>query len=94
MRWPAGTELYPRIGQWFDIKTWTNCRMGMMSWTFITICFAYKQAELYGTVSNGMLIAVILTGASCVSSCSKCYATYSITGSPDILQGRGIAGHP
>jgi 7-dehydrocholesterol reductase len=58
----AGTELYPRIGKWFDIKTWTNCRMGMMSWTFITVCFACKQAELQGSVSNGMLIAVVLTG--------------------------------
>jgi hypothetical protein len=56
----AGTELYPRIGP-FDIKTWTNCRMGMMSWTFITICFAYKQAELYGSVSNSMLVSITLS---------------------------------
>lgn len=55
-----GTELYPRIGP-LDIKTWTNCRMGMMSWVIIPICFAYKQAELYGEVSNSMLVSVTLT---------------------------------
>ena len=27
-----GTELYPRLGKHFDLKTFTNCRMGMMSW--------------------------------------------------------------
>ena len=59
----AGTELYPRIGRHFDIKTWTNCRMGMMSWTFIVISFAFKQLELTGRVSNAMLISVVLQGA-------------------------------
>jgi hypothetical protein len=59
----AGTELYPRIGRHFDIKTWTNCRMGMMAWTFIAICCAFKQRELTGTVANSMLVSVILQGA-------------------------------
>lgn len=58
---PAGTELYPRVGP-VDIKTWTNCRMGMMSWTFINVCFAFKQLEIYGYVSNSMLVSVILSG--------------------------------
>lgn len=59
----SGTELYPRIGP-FDFKTWTNCRMGMMSWVVVPICFAYKQAELYGEVSNSMLVSVTLTSAA------------------------------
>lgn len=54
-----GTELYPRV--WgFDIKRFTNCRFGMMSWPLILISFATKQYELYGSVSNSMIIAVFL----------------------------------
>jgi hypothetical protein len=60
----AGTELYPRIGKTFDIKTWTNCRMGMMSWTFITICFAFKQYRLSGYFANSMLVSIVLSSAS------------------------------
>ena len=37
--------------------------MGMMSWTYITICFAYKQYELYGSVSNSMIVSVLISGA-------------------------------
>lgn len=33
----------------------------MMSWTFITVCFAFKQVELYGYVSNSMLVSVTLS---------------------------------
>lgn len=58
----AGTELYPRIGKHFDIKTWTNCRMGMMAWTFINVCFAFKQRSLNGSISNSMLVSIILSG--------------------------------
>ena len=38
-----GMELYPRIGKYFDIKTFTNCRFGMMSWALLIISFAVKQ---------------------------------------------------
>lgn len=58
----AGTELYPRIGSHFDIKTWTNCRMGMMAWTFIAICCAFKQRQLTGSIANSMLVSVLLQG--------------------------------
>lgn len=53
-----GTELYPRV-LGFDIKLFTNCRFGMMSWSLIIISFAAKQTELYG-LSNSMLIAVAI----------------------------------
>ena len=51
-----GTELYPRILGW-DVKQFTNCRFGMMSWSIIIISFAAKQAELFG-LSNTMIISV------------------------------------
>lgn len=52
-------ELYPRIGA-FDLKTWTNCSMGMMSWAVLPLCFAVKQYETQGYVSNSMLVSAIL----------------------------------
>lgn len=56
-----GRELFPRVGQHFDIKTWTNCRMGMMSWAVLPLCYAVKQAELNdGMASNTMLVSVAL----------------------------------
>ena len=38
-----GMELYPRIGRYFDIKTFTNCRFGMMSWPLLALTYAIKQ---------------------------------------------------
>lgn len=51
-----GTELYPRIFGW-DIKQFTNCRMGMTGWAIIILSFAAKQQEVYG-LSNSLLISV------------------------------------
>lgn len=56
----SGTELYPRIGKWFDIKTWTNCRMGMMGWSILILCYVAKQYELYGEISDSIIVSVIL----------------------------------
>lgn len=56
-----GMELFPRIGKHFDLKTWTNCRVGMMSWSVLTLCYAFKQYAAYGFLSNSMLISVTLT---------------------------------
>ena len=56
----AGMELYPRIGKRFDIKTWTNCRMGMMGWAVLTICFAIKQHDQLGHVSYGLAVSMLL----------------------------------
>ncbi|NNM43727.1 MAG: 7-dehydrocholesterol reductase, partial [Chlamydiae bacterium] len=53
-----GTELYPRIKSW-DLKMFTNCRFGMMSWTILLLSFAAKQSELYG-LSDGMVVALLL----------------------------------
>eukprot|EP00210_Caulerpa_lentillifera_P000628 g607.t1 len=55
-----GMELYPRIGKHFDIKTWTNCRVGMMSWSVLILCYAAKQHALYGFISDSMIISIIL----------------------------------
>jgi len=53
-----GTELYPRIFGW-DVKMFTNCRIGMMSWSLILLSYAAKQSELYG-LSDSMIVAVAL----------------------------------
>lgn len=53
-----GMELYPRIFG-FDLKMFTNCRFGMMSWPLILISFAAKQSELYG-LSNSMIVSVAI----------------------------------
>jgi 7-dehydrocholesterol reductase len=53
-----GTELYPRIYGW-DVKMFTNCRFGMMSWGLILLSYAAKQEELYG-LSDSMVVAVAL----------------------------------
>eukprot|EP00975_Prorocentrum_lima_P040972 8605391-Prorocentrum_lima.AAC.1 len=39
-----GVELYPRVLGW-DIKTFTNCRFGMMYWAVGILCYAAKQIE-------------------------------------------------
>jgi 7-dehydrocholesterol reductase len=51
-----GTELYPRLFGW-DIKQFTNCRFGMMSWSLIILSFAAKQAQLSG-LTNSMIVCV------------------------------------
>lgn len=56
----AGMELYPRIGKQFDLKTWTNCRMGMMGWAVIILCYAAKQAQAHGAVADSLLVSVAL----------------------------------
>lgn len=54
-----GMELYPRVLGW-DVKMFTNCRFGMMSWGLILISYAAKQHQLYNTISDAMLVAVSL----------------------------------
>ena len=54
-----GTELYPRIFGW-DVKQFTNCRFGMMSWGLILFSYAAKQYEINGAVSNSMTVSVAL----------------------------------
>lgn len=53
-----GMELYPRIFGW-DVKMFTNCRFGMMSWGVIVLSFAAKQQEVYG-LSDSMIVSALL----------------------------------
>jgi 7-dehydrocholesterol reductase len=54
-----GTELYPHI-LGVNVKHFTNCRFGMMSWPLLLLSFASKQEELYGSISDSMLLSVNL----------------------------------
>jgi 7-dehydrocholesterol reductase len=54
----CGVELHPSIAG-VNIKQFTNCRFGMMSWALIILSFAYKQQELYG-LSDSMVVSVLL----------------------------------
>ncbi|KAM0017609.1 putative 7-dehydrocholesterol reductase [Helianthus debilis subsp. tardiflorus] len=55
-----GMELYPRIGKNFDIKVFTNCRFGMMSWAVLAVTYCIKQYETNGKVSDSMLVNTVL----------------------------------
>lgn len=64
-----GMELYPRIGKYFDIKTFTNCRFGMMSWAVLILCYFAKQVSRPSP--HGPLFSCLpfpATSASAVSS--------------------------
>ena len=54
-----GTDLYPHIFG-VNVKHFTNCRFGMMSWPLLILAFADKQYELYGSVSDSMIVSVVL----------------------------------
>lgn len=56
-----GMELYPRIGKNFDIKVFTNCRFGMMSWAVLAVTYCIKQYEADGRVADSMLVYTALT---------------------------------
>ncbi|XP_022716428.1 7-dehydrocholesterol reductase-like isoform X2 [Durio zibethinus] len=55
-----GMELYPRIGKNFDIKVFTNCRFGLMSWAVLAVTYCIKQYEVNGKVSDSMLVNTTL----------------------------------
>ncbi|KAL2321445.1 hypothetical protein Fmac_025824 [Flemingia macrophylla] len=55
-----GMELYPRIGKHFDIKVFTNCRFGMMSWAVLALTYCIKQYEENGKVADSMLVNTAL----------------------------------
>ncbi|MFZ4673085.1 MAG: 7-dehydrocholesterol reductase [Chlamydiia bacterium] len=53
-----GTELYPRM--WgIDLKQWTNCRFGMMSWPLIILSYLYAQKG-GGGLTHAMWVSVAL----------------------------------
>lgn len=55
-----GIEFNPRIGKWFDFKLFFNGRPGIVAWTLINLSFAAKQQQLYGHVTNSMVLVNIL----------------------------------
>lgn len=55
-----GIEFNPRIGKWFDFKLFFNGRPGIVAWTLINLSFAAKQRELYGHVTNSMVLVNVL----------------------------------
>ncbi|GMN62672.1 hypothetical protein TIFTF001_031750 [Ficus carica] len=55
-----GMELYPRIGKNFDIKVFTNCRFGMMSWAVLAVTYCIKQYEANGRVADSMIVNTVL----------------------------------
>lgn len=57
-----GVEFNPRIGKWFDFKLFFNGRPGIVAWTLINLSFAAKQRELYGHVTNSMILVNVLQG--------------------------------
>ncbi|MBW02120.1 7-dehydrocholesterol reductase, partial [Eschrichtius robustus] len=57
-----GVEFNPRIGKWFDFKLFFNGRPGIVAWTLINLSFAAKQQELYGHVTNSMVLVNVLQG--------------------------------
>lgn len=52
-----GTELYPLLFGW-NIKQFTNCRFGMMIWPLLLLSYAAAQYNLFGSISDSMLVAV------------------------------------
>uniref|UniRef100_A0A1D1Z9E7 7-dehydrocholesterol reductase n=1 Tax=Anthurium amnicola TaxID=1678845 RepID=A0A1D1Z9E7_9ARAE len=55
-----GMELHPRIGKRFDIKVFTNCRFGMMSWAVLSLTYCIKQYEENGQIADSMLVNTTL----------------------------------
>jgi 7-dehydrocholesterol reductase len=51
-----GTELFPRVLGW-DLKMFTNCRFGMMSWPVLLLSYAAAQSKMSG-LSTGMIVAI------------------------------------
>ncbi len=54
-----GTELHPTVFG-MSLKQWINCRISMTGWTVLCVSYAAAQWQLYGTVSNSMIVAVAL----------------------------------
>ena len=54
-----GTELYPQLCGW-DIKMFTNCRFGMMSWALLVLSYAIKQYQAEGSLSDSMVVSTAL----------------------------------
>jgi 7-dehydrocholesterol reductase len=51
-----GSELNPRFGKWFDFKLFHNGRPGIIAWTLINFSFMCAQYNMYGYVTNSMIL--------------------------------------
>ncbi|KAB8266359.1 ergosterol biosynthesis ERG4/ERG24 family-domain-containing protein [Aspergillus pseudonomiae] len=56
----VGVELNPRLGRHWDLKMFQVGRLGMNSWVVIDLSFMAQQYLHYGTISNSILIVIIL----------------------------------
>jgi 7-dehydrocholesterol reductase len=58
-----GLELYPRLfGGRLDVKTFTNCRCGMMGWGVLCVTWAAAQADprMHGSLTDSMAVCCAL----------------------------------
>ncbi|PRP75157.1 sterol delta-7-reductase [Planoprotostelium fungivorum] len=60
-----GVELHPAV-LGVSLKQIANCRLGMMCWSVMLWSYLFKQAELYGSVSNSMILSVVLQSVYCL----------------------------
>ncbi len=56
-----GIEHHPRLGD-LDFKLFFNGRPGILAWTLINLSCAAKQYEVYGHVTNSMILVNVLQG--------------------------------
>jgi len=54
-----GMELHPRL-LGFDIKQWTNCRVGMMAWQVLIVAFVMASWRQTGSWNPGHVVNVAL----------------------------------
>eukprot|EP00170_Pyropia_yezoensis_P004620 contig_18841_g4633 len=54
-----GTELHPELGG-VSLKQLVNCRLGMIAWADVVLCFSFAQAERHGGLSNGMAVSAAI----------------------------------
>lgn len=54
-----GVELHPRLFG-LSLKQLLNCRISMMGWSIVFLCFAEAQYDRFGYVSNGMAMTAFL----------------------------------
>lgn len=57
-----GIELHPTLFG-INLKQLINCRVSMMGWSVLLVCFAAYQHETYGILSNSMLVSTGLVVA-------------------------------
>jgi len=54
-----GTELYPRLWGWWDLKRFVNCRFSMTFWQLAGLSFAYKSYTIHGEIDWGLTLSAV-----------------------------------